>query len=457
MSLDLGGSGTERPLQGADELVAWMRGGEKPAAAWRVGVEHEKIGLTAAGGPVPYAGPSGIRALLESLAAATPGARLHSEDGNPIAVLQGQSSVTLEPGGQLELSGAPVHSLGAARDEIARHLEAVARASQPLGLRWMMLGYRPWGTPATAEWMPKLRYNEMRRSLTPRGRLAQDMMLMTATVQANLDWSDERDLAEKVRAATLTSPLVTALFSNSPLVDGAESGYADFRYQVWRETDPARCGLLEQMTRSDWGYQSYVEWALDVPLLFARRGGRYLDGCGASFRDWMASGELCGERYQPTLTNFTDHLTTLFPEVRVKRVLELRGADCVPMPLLMALPALWMGLLYDREARRGAIALTEGWSFAELLELQAQVARRALAAPLPQGKGTALDLVRELLVLARAGLGRWAQVSGSDERAFLDPALELAAGGLPLSEKLLLFWKRANRSPASVINSSDIA
>ena len=457
MSLDLGGSGTERPLQGKGELVEWLRGGEKPAAEWRVGVEHEKIGVTAAGGPVPYAGSAGIRALLEALARATPGAKLHSEDGNPIAVLHGQASVTLEPGGQLELSGAPVHSLAAAAEEIAQHLAAVASASKPLGLRWMMLGYRPWGTPATAEWMPKLRYNEMRRSLSPRGRLAQDMMLMTATVQANLDWSDERDLAEKVRAATLTSPLVTALFSNSPLVDGQESGYADFRYQVWRETDPARCGLLEQMTRPDWGYQSYVEWALDVPLLFARRDGRYLDGGGITFRDWMARGALGGEAYRPTLTNFTDHLTTLFPEVRVKRVLELRGADCVPMPLLMSLPALWMGLLYDQEARRGAIALTSGWSFAELLELQVQVARLALAAPLPRGKGTALDLVRELLDLARGGLGRWAAVSGSDERSFLEPALELAAGGVALSEKLLLSWKGENREAAAVINSSDIA
>ncbi len=456
MSLDLGGSGAEAPLQSADELIAWMRGGEKPAAQWRVGVEHEKIGVNAQGGPIPYEGPAGIRALLEALAVQEPGAKLHSEDGNPIAVLTEHASVTLEPGGQLELSGAPARRLADAAVEIERHLEAVLKASGPLGLRWLMLGYRPWGKPADMPWMPKLRYNEMRRSLSPKGRLAPDMMLMTATVQANLDWSTEEDLASKVRAATLVSPIVSALFSNSPLRDGQESGLQDFRYQVWRETDPARCGLLEQMTRAEWGYAQYIDWALGVPLLFARHQGRYLDGHGLTFRDWMSQGKLGDLALRPTLTHFTDHLTTLFPEVRVKRVLEVRGADCVPMPLLMALPALWVGLLYDAQARAGAVALLAHLSFAQLLELQASVAKESLAARVPGG-GAVVDLARELVSLARGGLSRWAAQSGADEGHLLDPLEELARGGVPLSEKLLLFWKHANRDAAAVINSTAIA
>jgi glutamate--cysteine ligase len=457
MSLDLATrSAAEGPLQGTAELVAWIRGAEKPVSQWRVGVEHEKIGVRADGSPIPYEGPAGIRALLEALAAQTPGAKLHAEAGNPIAVLEGQASITLEPGGQLELSGAPVRRLSEAKAEIERHLEAVARASGPLGIRWLMLGYRPWNTPAQMPWMPKLRYGEMRRSLAPKGRLAQDMMLMTATVQANLDWSDERDLAAKVRTATLVSPIVSALFSNSPIVDGRDSGLQDFRYQVWRETDPARCGLLEQMLRPGWGYQQYVEWALGVPLLFVRHEGRYLSGEGKTFRDWMERGRLDGLASPPTLTNFTDHLTTLFPEVRVKRVLELRGADVVPMPLLLSLPALWVGALYDRQAREEAASLTAHLSFGQLLELQAAVARDALAAKLPGG-GSVAHVARELVQICRAGLQRWGAESGADESAMLDPLEALLREATPLSGKLLLFWKRANRDVASVIHSTAIA
>jgi glutamate--cysteine ligase len=454
MSLDLG-SADEQPLEHVDELVAWMRGGEKPRDRWLVGVEHEKLGLTKEGGPVLYAGEDGIRALLVSLSRRGVEGTLHEEAGNPIAWLEGKASVTLEPGGQLELSGSPFRTLAEVEREIDAHLAAVRAWSAPRGIKWLALGYRPEGSTGDAPWMPKLRYGAMRESLGPRGRLAPDMMLMTSTVQANLDFSDEEDLARKVRAATRVSPIVTALFANSPLRGGKDSGLLDFRYQVWRETDPARCGLLEVMLRPDFGTRAYVEWALDVPLLFVRFEGRYLDGQGQTFRQWMRSGSIAGLALRPTLSHFTDHLTTLFPEVRVKRVIELRGADVVPRPYLLALPALWMGLLYDPGASEAAAALTGRWTFAELLEFQAQVAQKALAARGPDGR-TALELARELVELARQGLGAWKAISGSDERPYLEPIAALARGGKTLAEQALEAW-RVNPSPAALIPACEIA
>ena len=448
MSLDLGGP--ERlslPIGNAGDLIALLRSAEKPRGKWRVGVEHEKIGMLRGREPIPYDGPAGIRALLESIASASGGAWApHEEEGKPIALLRPMASVSLEPGGQLELSGAPFAKLSDARAEIAKHLQEVSAASAPLGIEWLAAGYRPYGTAATSPWMPKMRYQMMRRTLGPQGRLAMDMMLMTATVQANLDWSDEEDLAKKVRAATSASPVVSAIFANSPITEGRAAGVLDYRYQVWRETDPARCGLLESMARPGWGYRSYVDWALDVPLLFVRHDGHYLDAGGQTFRQWMAKGEAAGLRGQPRLQNWVEHLTTLFPEVRVKSVLELRGADVVPPPLLMALPALWVGLLYDEEARQGAIALTERWTFAERLEFQAAVVKSALSAKGPGG-ATAQDLAKQVLSLARSGLARWAKVSGADDGALLDPAAEIAESGVTLAERVLLEWEAADRDP----------
>lgn len=454
MSLDLK-SPEERPLEGTGELVAWMRGGEKPRERWRVGVEHEKSGVDAQGAPIAYEGRAGIRALLEGIAKAAPDARLHVEDGNPIAVLEGQASVTLEPGGQLELSGSPLRSLAEVRAEIDHHLRKVWDWSAPRGIRWLAVGYRPEGTTDRMPWMPKLRYGAMRSSLGPRGKLALDMMLMTSTVQANLDFSDEADLASKALAATRVSPLVTALFANSAIVRGRPSGLLDYRYQVWRETDPARCGLLEPMLRPDFGYRAYVEWALDVPLLFVRHEGRYLDGGGLTFRAWMKERRVAGLELAPTLSHFIDHLTTLFPEVRVKRVIELRGADVVPLPLMLSLPALWVGVLYDPDARAAAAALTGSWTHAQLVEFQGAVARHALQARGPGGR-RALDLARELLGIARAGLQAWRRTSGHDERHFLEPVEALAREGRTLAERQLEAWT-ANPRLASLIEGFTIA
>ena len=459
MSLDLKGpAGLSEPITGKAQLIDYLRGAEKPRAEWKVGVEHEKIGvMDGTFEAVPYYGETGIRSVLDALARDAGGAQhAHRENGQPIAVLKEGASVTLEPGGQLELSGAPHRSLRAARDEIERHLQVLRGISRQRGIKWLATGYRPFGTRDEVPWMPKGRYAAMRKSLGPRGRLALDMMLMTATVQTNLDWSDERDLAEKVRAASSASPLVSALFANSSIIAGRDSGWLDFRYQVWRECDPDRCGLLEPMLRDGWGYESYVDWALGVPMLFVRRGSEYLDAKGQTFGDWLRTGRLrSGAVAEPRLGNWVDHLTTLFPEVRVKTVLELRGADMVPPPYLHALAAIWVGLLHDASARRAAWELTEGWTFAQRLQFQADVARRALDAQGPGGR-TARDLARELLFAARAGLSAWAAETGDDVRGELDPLEDVLARGT-LAERAVVVLQEARGDPAALVRFWQIA
>src|SRR5437868_2055716 len=455
MSLDLGG--LSAPVSSVADLVAYIRAAERPADRFMIGVEHEKIGVR---GPrleaVPYHGPDGIRALLDAIARSAGGTQhKHKENGQPIALLSKDASVTLEPGGQLELSGSPARSFKDVRAEIEAHLAQVRRDSH--GIAWLAAGYRPFGTRDDVPWMPKGRYAAMKSSLGSKGRLALDMMLMTATVQANLDWSDEADLASKVRAATGVSPIVTALFANSPLVNGRESAYLDFRYQVWRETDDARCGLLEQMLQPGWGYRRYVEWALDVPMLFVRSGTDYRDAAGQTFRQWLTTGRLAsGDKVQPILSHWVDHLTTLFPEVRVKRVLELRGADMVPLPLMIALPALWVGILYDRNASEDAAQLTRAWTFSELLQFQADVARVALRAKGPAG-ATALELGRDLLAIARSGLKGWQQISGLDESRNLDPVSDILDSGRTYAERVLEAYGASGGDPASVVKLWQIA
>ena len=455
MSLDLGS--LTAPIGGLEDLISYIRGAERPREQWMVGVEHEKIGVR---GPrheaVPYYGEGGIRQLLDAVARSAGGTQhKHKENGQPIALLSTNASVTLEPGGQLELSGAPSRSFKAIEKEIQDHLAEVRKDSG--GIAWLAAGYRPFGTRDEVQWMPKGRYAAMKQSLGPRGRLALDMMLMTGTVQANLDWSSEDDLREKVRASTAVSPIVSALFANSPIQDGKPGTHLDFRYQVWRETDNARCGLLEQMLQPDWGYAKYVEWALDVPMLFVRRGAEYIDAQQQTFRDFMKTGKLRnGEALQPVLSNWVDHLTTLFPEVRVKRVLELRGTDVVPPPYMMSLPAIWVGLLYDAGARAAAAQLTSRWSFAELLDFQEQVTRVALKARGPGGV-TARDLGRELLAIARQGLKGWQALSGSDDSAHLDPLDGIVASGQTLAERALEAFKASGNDPQALVKFWQIA
>jgi glutamate--cysteine ligase len=431
-------SAREQPIGSEDELIAWLRAGEKPVERWRVGTEHEKIGLRLEDlARVPYEGERGLAALLT---------RIAEEDGwtpifdgpHPIALEKDRASISLEPGGQLELSGAPLRTIHETCSEFHSHLALVRRVSEPLGIVWLSLGIDPRHEVADVPQVPKERYRVMRRYLPARGELALDMMHLTATVQANFDWSDEADMAAKLRTAMGVTPIVSAIFANSSVAGGKASGFVSRRLHIWRHVDPDRCGLLPFVFEPDLGYARWVEWALDVPLFFVLRGDRYLSPRGLTFRRFLAEG-LDGER--ATIGDFERHLTTLFPEVRIKRVLEVRGADAVPPGLICALPALWKGLLYDAGACEAAWRLVADWSFeAREASLEA-VARRGLAAEvagLP-----VLGLARELVELAAQGLRRIGHAGrvDPDESGYLDPVREVLASGRSPGQVVLEHWE----------------
>ncbi len=437
------------PVTSIEALVDWFRAGEKPAERWRVGMEHEKIGLLAGTvAPIPHGGPRGIGELLARLERF--GYRPFLERGQPIAALEGPLSISLEPGGQLELSGRPFVCAHDLARELRRHLAVVRALAAELGHVWLGVGYRPFGTAAQAEWMPKGRYERMRATLSGRGPLALDMMTMTATVQASFDYSDEADMARKLRAATAVSPLVTALFANSPIVGGRPSGWLSYRTQVWRQCDDLRCGPLAPAFDPGFGYRAYAEWALDVPMIFVRRGERYLDAGGISFRRFLAEG-LSGER--ATLSDWEDHLTTLFPEVRLKRVIEVRGADAGSEAMCVALPTLWKGLFYDAPALAAAEALVP-LAFGDRLALVEDVGRRALAARF--GRHLVRDLARDLVVLAADGLRRQGRC-GEPEVAYLDPLREIIEEGRCPAERALARLGELGGDPAGLVEHWRIA
>jgi glutamate--cysteine ligase len=415
----------ERPVGSPADLVAWLRAGEKPASAWRVGTEHEKIGLRLCDlRPVEYAGPRGVTSLLERVAALDGWTRvLEGED--LVALTKGGAGITLEPGGQLELSGAPLRTIHETCREFHEHLELVKRASRPAALVWLGLGLSPLIGVEEAPRMPKERYRIMRAYLPSRGEHALHMMHLTATVQANFDFSDEADMVAKLRTATAVTPIVSALFANSSLERGKLSGFVSRRVDIWRHTDPDRCGLLHFVFDPGFGYARYVEWALDVPMFFLVRDGRYRATPGLRFRDFLAHGF---EGEHATAGDWAAHLTTLFPEVRLKRVIEVRGADAVPAPLTCALPALWKGLLYDPDAGREARRLVASWGVAEREEALRAVARLGLRARV--GRESVLELATELVAIAAEGLRRLARGRPeADERGFLEPLREQLATG----------------------------
>ncbi len=417
------------PVANVEALVDFFRGAEKPPERFRVGMEHEKIGLlSGTTRPIPYAGERGIGELLRRLQRFDYQPFL--EHGQPIAATQGDLSISLEPGGQLELSGRPFCCSHDLDKELRRHMAVIRALGAELGHTWLGVGYRPFGSVADAEWMPKGRYQRMRAYLSQQGALALDMMTMTGTVQANFDFSDEADMARKVRVGNSVSPLVTALFANSPLREGKECGYLSYRTEVWRQVDPARCGLLEAAFRPDFGYRAYTEWALDVPMIFLRRDDGYRDPGGATFRRFLAEG-LGGER--PTISDWEDHLSTLFPEIRLKKVVEVRGADAGTVDMCAALPALWKGLFYTRDALDAADRLIQA-TFAERVALIQDVSRQALHAKIA-GRPV-LDLARELVAISTAAL-RTQPSCGPDEGKFLDPLRQILENGRSPAEVAL--------------------
>ncbi len=428
MSLDRQGAADQQSIvSSAAELVAWFEQGEKPPQDWRVGTEHEKIGLSLRDyGSVPFDGPRGIAAVLESVAERD-GWRRIREGESLIALEKDGASITLEPGGQLELSGAPLRTIHETCSEFTGHLSLMKRISEPLEIVWLGLGINPIHGVGQIPQMPKQRYRIMRSYLPTRGSLALDMMYATATVQANFDFGSEADMVVKLRMALGVTPIVSAIFANSALSDGKANGYVSRRLHIWQHTDPDRSGLLPLAFEDGFGYREYVEWALDIPMFFVVRDGRYTAANGMTFRSFMTEGR-DGER--ATLDDWARHLTTLFPEVRLKHVIEVRGADAVPPGLTCSLPAIWKGLLYDAGARQAAWELVADSSHEEREAARGDVARRGLAARF--ANRPVLELAKELAAISRDGLRRIAHAGrrDPDESSYLEPVfaqLELGA------------------------------
>jgi glutamate--cysteine ligase len=431
---------TKRPspiIESRDQLIQSFARGEKPKDAWRIGTEHEKFVYANGDHHAPsYDEPSGIRALLGELEQY--GWKPVLENGKPIAMAGADGSISLEPAGQFELSGAPLENLHQTCAETGRHLEQVKAAGEKLGIGFLGLGMWPDKTRAELPTMPKGRYAIMLRHMPRVGSMGLDMMLRTCTIQVNLDYASEADMAKKFRVGLALQPLATALFANSPFTEGRPNGMLSYRSHIWSDTDPARTGMLPFVFEDGFGYERYAEYALDVPMYFVYRDGTYIDAAGLSFRDFL-KGELSvlpGEK--PTLDDWTDHLSTAFPEVRLKTFLEMRGADGGPWNRICALPALWVGLLYDQGALDAAWDLVKDWTIDERQALRDAVPKLGLDAPIAGG-GKLRDIAGAALDIATGGLSARARFNraGDNETGFLDPLREIVRSGKVPAELLL--------------------
>ena len=427
------------PIESRDSLVAWLESGSKPKEQFRIGTEHEKIPFTVEGhDPIPYEGARGIGALLDGMRMLL-GWEPIMEGDNIIGLVSvtGMAAISLEPGGQFELSGAPVETVHETLSEIHAHLAQLGEVARPLGIGFLNLGMSPKWTRAQTPVMPKGRYRIMTAYMPKVGKLGLDMMYRTCTVQTNLDFSSEADMVKKLRVGLALQPVATALFANSPFTDGKLNGHLSFRSEIWRDTDNARAGMLPWAFESGMGFERWVDYALDVPMYFVKRGDRYIDVAGQSFRDLMAGKlqGLPGER--PTISDWANHLSTIFPEVRLKRYLEMRGADAGPRRRLASLSAFWVGLLYDDGALDAAWDLVKGWTAEERQKLRDDVPKLALRAAIRDR--TVLDLARDCLLLAHDGLKRRGQrdYSGRDETIHLEPLDELIARGRTPAEEMI--------------------
>ncbi|RMF74737.1 MAG: glutamate--cysteine ligase [Alphaproteobacteria bacterium] len=431
----------DQPPLSREDLIAALAAGEKPREHWRIGTEHEKFVFhrdTLA--PALFDGERGIERLLVRLEGF--GWEPKREAGRVIALYRPDgASITLEPGGQLELSGAPLRSLHETCREINGHLNQIRAVGDELDLGYLGLGFHPLARLDEIPPVPKARYRIMRAYMPKKGAHGLDMMFRTATVQVNLDFSDERDMVRKMRVAMALQPLATALFANSPFVEGRPCGYLSYRSFVWMDTDPDRTGILAFVFEDGFGYERYVDWVLDAPMYFVERDGVFHDVAGASFRDFMAGrlARLPGVR--AGMKDWEDHLTTVFPEVRLKTFLEMRGADGGPWARLCALPAFWVGLLYDEAALAAAEALVRSWPVAEILSLREQVPKGALATPF-QGRPVR-DWLKDVLSIARDGLKArgMRNEKGEDETGFLDTLDEIVTEGRTLAEQLLAAYE----------------
>lgn len=434
------------PITDERQLVAYFEDACKPPSRWRLGTEHEKFVFDRDTlRPLPFDGEQSISTFLTKLTRF--GWQPMTEDGRTVALELGQCHITLEPGGQLELAGAPLHTVHETCDEIHTHLRQVKEVAAEMNAGLIGLGFQPKWSREACPWMPKPRYDIMRAYMPKVGTLGLDMMLRTSTVQVNLDYGSEADMVRKFRVGLALQPIATALFANSPFTHGKPNGFVSYRSHIWTDTDPDRCGMLDWVFEEDMGFERYKEFALDVPMYFVYRDGRYIDASGQSFRDFLAGKlpALPGER--PTLNDWDDHLTTIFPEVRLKRFMEMRGADGGPWRRLCALPALWAGLCYDSVALDQAWHLIADYTREERNHLRDQAPVHGLKTPFRGG--TLRDIAREVVVIARDGLRRRAQFDGEDhnEAMFIDQLAEIVETGITPAEQLLgLYHGRWNGS-----------
>ena len=425
------------PLTDKRTLTDYLSQGVKARDAWRIGTEHEKFAYRLSDfTPLAYDTKPGIRQILEGLKRFGWDSIL--EDSNIIALKKADgSSVTLEPGGQFELSGAPVKTIHNTCDEVHSHLAEVKEICQEIGAGMIGIGFIPQWRRDEIHWMPKGRYKIMREYMPKKGTLGHDMMLRTSTVQVNLDFDSESDMVQKMRIAMALQPVATALFANSPFTEGKPNGFLSYRSHTWTDTDPDRSGMLPFVFDDDFGFERWVDYVLDVPMYFAYRDGDYLDVSGRSFRDFM-SGKLEGfEGQYPSLRDWEDHMTTPFPEVRLKHFIEMRGADGGPWSRLCALPALWVGLLYDSVAQDAAWELIKDWTVDEMQSLRDNVPRMALKTPFRGG--ILQDIAKQTVTIAYDGLKRRAVPGGKsvDETQFLETLREIADSGISPAERLL--------------------
>jgi glutamate--cysteine ligase len=427
------------PIETREDLVAWFEAGSKPRSRFRIGTEHEKFAFTVEGhNSVPYEGRRGIRALLEGMQHLL-GWEPIVEAGNIIGLFDvtGGGAISLEPGGQFELSGAPVETVHQTCSELMAHLAQVKEVARPLGIGFLGLGMIPTWSLAQIPMMPKGRYRIMTAYMPKVGKLGLDMMYRTCTVQTNIDYSSEADMVKKLRVSLALQPVATAMFANSPFTEGKPNGFLSFRSEIWRDTDPDRSGMLPWAFEPGMGFERYVDYALSVPMYFVKRDERYIDVAGQSFRDLMA-GRLEGlPGEHATISDWANHVSTIFPEVRLKRYLEMRGADGGPWRRLPALPAYWVGILYDDDSLQAAWDLVKDWTAAERQKLRDEVPRRGFAATI--AGQSVLQLAKTTIALAENGLARRRRLDarGQDERRYLRPIEDYVARGITPADELL--------------------
>jgi glutamate--cysteine ligase len=430
----------ESPIGGLDEMVGYLASGCKPREEWRIGTEHEKFPFCAVDhSPIPYEGERSIKALLEGMQKEL-GWEPIIDEGNLIGLFEpsGMGAISLEPGGQFELSGAPLETIHQTCRESNQHLNQLRQIADPLGIKFLGLGASPKWTLDETPRMPKSRYDIMRNYMPKVGTQGLDMMHRTSTIQVNLDFESEADMRKKMQMAYRLQPIATALFANSPFTDGKPNGLLSWRADIWRDTDNNRAGVLPMVFNDDFGFKDYVEWALDVPMYFVLRNGKYIDCTDVTFRQFL-DGALKGKipDPEPNKGDWTNHLSTVFPEVRMKKFIEMRGADGGPWRRICALPAFWVGLCYDDAALEAAWQLTKDWSFEEVVALRNAVPAEGLQARI-KGK-TVQEMSKQVLGIAREGLIARNNLNpeGFDEAHFLAPLEEVAARGTTSAEQMI--------------------